>query len=122
MVPDYPLVIGLVDTAKQGMGGILFAPGHPPTLWHATFPPKIQQCIISVNNPLGDLTNSNLEQAGILTQANVAASLYDLRELTFATLNDNSATITQNWKGAITSDHAAAYICHLSSSLHHWHH
>ena len=38
VVLDYPSVIGLVDTAKLGMGGVLFAPGHPPTLWCATFP------------------------------------------------------------------------------------
>ena len=112
---DYPLVIGSVDAAKLGMGGILFAPGHPPTLWCATFPPEIQERIISFNNPSGDLTNSDLEQAGALTQADVAASLYDLRELTLLTLNDNSTAISRNQMGAITSDQAAAYLCHLSS-------
>ena len=33
VIPDYPSVIGLVDAAKPGMGGVLFALGHPPTLW-----------------------------------------------------------------------------------------
>ena len=115
VVPDYPSVIGLVDAAKLGMGGILFTPRHPPTLWHATFPSDIQECIISFNNPVGDLTNSDLEQASILAQANVAASLYDLQELTLLTLNVNSAAISQNQKGAITSDQVAAYLCCLSS-------
>ena len=95
-------------------------PRHPPTLWQTTFSVDIQQCIISIENPLGDLTNSDLEQAGVLAHADVAASLYDLRELTLATLNNNTAAITQNQKGAITSDQAAAYLCHLSS-LHHHH-
>ena len=51
----------------------------------------------------------------------MAASLYDLWELTLSTLNDNSAAISRNQKGAITSDQAAAYLCRLSS-LHCWHH
>ena len=77
--------------------------------------------IVTYDNPGGDLTNSDLEQAGILAHANVAASLYDLQELTLSTLNDNSAAISRNRKGAITSNQAVAYLCHLSS-LHHWHH
>ena len=112
VVPDYLLVIGSVDAAKRGMGGILFTPSHPPTLWHITFPLEIQEHIILVDNPSGDLTNSNLEQAGILAQVDVAASLYDLHELSLATLNDNTAAIAQNQKGTITSDHVAAYLCH----------
>ena len=33
IVPDYPSVIGSVDAAKPGMGGVLFAFGKPPTMW-----------------------------------------------------------------------------------------
>ena len=74
-----------------------------------------------LDNPSGNLMNSDLEQAGVLALADMAASLYDLHELTLATLNSNTATITWNWKCAITSDQAATYLCHLSS-LHCWHH
>ena len=94
VVPDYPSVIGSVDAAKPGMGGVLFAPGHPPTLWRAMFLPDIQVRIITYDNPGGDLTNSGLEQAGILAHAGVATSLYNLRELTLSTLNDNSAAVS----------------------------
>ena len=94
VVLEYPSVIGSVDAAKPGMGGVLFAPGHPLTLWHATFLPDIQAHIVSFDNPGGDLTNSDLEQAGILTHANIAASLNDLWELMLSTLNDNSAVIS----------------------------
>ena len=121
MVPDYPSVIGSVDAAKPGMGGVLFAPGHPLTLWYATFSLDIQLRIMSLYNPGGDLTNSDLEQAGILAQAAVAASLYNLRKLTLLTLNNNTAAISRNQKGAVTYEQAAAYLCHLSS-LHRQHH
>ena len=102
IVPDYPSVIGSVDATKQGMGGVLFAPGKPPAMWHARFSEDIQQRIVSTANTAGDLTNIDLEQAGILTHADMATLLFDLWELTLATLNDNVATISRNRKGAIT--------------------
>jgi hypothetical protein len=30
VVPDYPSAIGAMDAAKAGMGGVVFALGHPP--------------------------------------------------------------------------------------------
>ena len=78
IVPDYPSAIGSVDAAKTGMGGVIFIPGHPPTLWRATFPRDIQERIITTENMTGDLTNSDLEQAGVLAQADVTVSLYDM--------------------------------------------
>ena len=65
--------------------------------------------------------NIDLEQAGILAHADIAASPYDLRELTLSTLNNNSAAISRNRTGAITSNQVAAYLCRLSS-LHRQHH
>ena len=121
IVPDYPSVISSVDGTKPGMGGgVLFTPGKLLALWHARFPKEIQCHIISTANTTGDLTNSDLEQASVLAQADMASCLFDLWELMFTTLNDNVAAISWNRKGAITSDQAAAYLCHLSS-LHHCH-
>ena len=65
--------------------------------------------------------NSDLEQAGVLTQADVANTVFDLRDRTLTTLNDNIAAISHNKKGAITSNQGAAYLCHLTS-LHRRHH
>ena len=90
-MPDYLSVMGSMDTTKPGMGGVLFAPGHPPTLWWASFSNNIQQRIVSFDNPSDDLTKSDLEQAGVLAQADVATSLYNLHKLTLATVNDNIA-------------------------------
>ena len=93
------------------MGGVLFAPGKPPAMWRASFPQDIQLRIVSTTNTAGDLTNSDLEQAAILAQADMATLLFDLQELTLVTLNDNVAAISRNSKGAITSNQAAAYLC-----------
>ena len=61
VVPDYPSVIGAVDSAKPGMGGVLFTEGEAPIMWRAQFPEDIQERIVSSDNPTGDLTNSDLE-------------------------------------------------------------
>ena len=120
-MPNYPLAIGSIDATKSSMGGVLFADGKQPLLWRAPFPPNIQACIISTKNPNGDITNSNLEQAGVLAQADVVNTVYDLHNWTLATLNDNIMAISCNKKGAITSDQSTTYLCHLTS-LHCRHH
>ena len=96
IMPDYPSVIGSVDATKLGMGGVLFAPRKPPAMWWASFPEDIQWHIVSTDNATGDLTNSDLEQAGVLTQADMATFLFDIQELTLATLNDHVAAISWN--------------------------
>ena len=87
-------------------------------LWHAPFLVDIQQRIVSFDNPHGDLTNSNLAQVGILAQADVANTTFDLRERTLAPLNNNTAVISRTKKGTISSDQATAYLCHLDSTHH----
>ena len=97
IMPDYPSVIGSVDAAKPGMGGVLFAPRKPPAMWwRVGFPAVIQCHIMSTNNATGDLTSSDLEQARVLAQADVATFLFNLWELTLVTLNNNVATVSQN--------------------------
>ena len=114
-------MIGSVDAAKLGIGGVLFAPRKPPAMWWAIFPEDIQCHIVSTDNATGNLTNSDLEQAGVVAQANMATFLFDIQEITLMTLNNNVATISWNQKGSVTSDQATAYLCHLSS-LHCHHH
>ena len=91
-------------------------------MWQATSSDDVQCHIISTDNPTGDLVmNSDLEQAGVLSQADMVTLLFDLLELTLTTLNDNVAAVSQNCKGSITLDQATTYLCHLSS-LHQHHH
>ena len=111
IMPDYPSVIGTVDVAQMGMGGMLFAKGKHPMMWRAMFLDDIQQHMVTVENAAGDITNSDLEQAGVLAHADVANNLYDLQDRTLTTLNDNIATVSHNQKGTLTSNHAGAYLC-----------
>ena len=115
-------MIGSIDDTKSGMGRVIFADNKSPILWHAPFPPEIKAHIVSTDNPNGDITNSDLEQAGILAQANVMNMVYNHCDCMLTTLNDNIAAISQNKKGAITSDQSATYLCCLTSlhCHHHW--
>ena len=115
IVPDTPVILGTVDACKAGMGGAIFSVDHDPILWRAPFPTRIQRRLVSDAHPTGDITNSDLEQAGILAQAEVITQEFDVRERTVATLSDNTPAISRNHKGAITSDQSAAYLCRLSS-------
>ena len=110
-MPDYPSVIGRVDAVQMGMGGVLFAKGKHPIFWHTMFPNDIQQRMVTIENAAGDITNSDLEQAEVLTQADIANNLYDLWDHTLTTLNDNVAAVSWNQKGALTSNCAGAYLC-----------
>jgi hypothetical protein len=94
VIPNYPSVIGSVGAAKAGMGGVVFAPGQPPTLWQAAFPPDIQVRIVSTTNRARDITNSDLKQGGVLGQADIVASLFNLWELMLVTVNDNVAAVS----------------------------
>ena len=116
IVPDYPCVISAVDAAQTGMGGVLFTEGKHPIMWHTTFPDDIQQCMVTTENTAGDLTNSDLEQVGVIAQADVANNLYDLHDQMLSTLNDNTAAVSHNQKVALTSDCAGAYLCRLPVS------
>ena len=111
VVLNYPCVIRAMDATRTGMGSVLFASSKHPMLWHMTFPEDIQQCIMTTDNPGGDLTNSDLEQTGVLAQANITNNLYDLHDHTLSTLNDNIAAGSHSHKGALTSDQAGTYIC-----------
>jgi len=95
LIPELPSALGACDAAKPGMGGVLFCPGFAPLLWCAPFPTAIQNWLVSFANPHGNLTNSNLEQAGVLAQADVATEQCNLRELTLATLCNNTAAVSQ---------------------------
>ena len=120
VVPEEPSVIRADDAAIMGMGGVIFAQEESPLLWRAPFPDDIQARIVSADNPQGDLTNSDLEQAAMLAGADVMAHHYDVRELTSASLSDNTPAISRRRKGAVTANSAGAYLCR-ASSLHQRH-
>ena len=108
---------GDCDAAKAGMGGVLFdlRRDRRPILWRAPFPSDIQQRLVSWDNPTGDITNSDLELAGVLAQHDVAAQCFDVRHTTVATRNDNSSAVSWSLRGSVSRDGIVAYLLRLFS-------
>ena len=106
---------GDCDAAKAGMGGVIFdlRRDRRPILWRSPFPADVQQRLVSWSNPAGDVTNSDLELAGVLAQHDVAAQHYDVRHATIATRNDNSSAVSWSLKGSVSRDSIAAYLLRL---------
>jgi len=70
---------------------------------------------VSSNNPLGNITNSDLEQAAMAVQLDNIANSYDVWGATISNLMDNTPTLTHHFKGSSTTTGPAAYLCQISS-------
>ena len=117
VVDGDPAFLGAVDASADGMGGIWLDALEtlPPLLWRQPFPPTVSQSVISWSNPTGSLTNSDLEEAGLICHQDILAQQYDLRERTICSLSDNTPAIARDRKGSTSSDSAAAYLCRVAA-------
>ena len=115
IIPERPKFFGASDAAKQGMGGVFFDSSGQPVVWRWPFPQVVQDRLVSAAHRDGDITNSDLEQAGILGQAECARVFGGLTYATLETLSDNTPAVSRFVKGATSSRSAAAYLCRLAS-------
>merc|ERR1712155_370829 len=100
------------------MGGVHFIPdadsgGKVPILWRHSFPSWVQDRLVSFDNPLGDITNSDLELAGSIAHNNILAQAADVRECTTHNCYDNTAAVFWQRKGSTTTLGPAAYLLRL---------
>ena len=97
------------------MGGVYFCPRGDPYVWRFPFPEDVQRCLVSFDkDPKGDITNSDLEQAGIQGQVTLMADQHDVRYCTIYNASDNTPAVSRTNKGAVTSDGAPAYLCNYA--------
>ena len=115
IIAELPQVVGAMDACGYGLGGVFFAEHQAPRVWREPLPSKLVQRLVSTNNPNGDITNSDFEQAAMVVQLDNIANTYDVRGSTIANLTDNTPTLTRHFKGSTTTDGAAAYLCQISS-------
>jgi len=115
--------IGSCNASGTGTGSIWFPPDMtaPAILWRAAFPKAIQCALVSVANPTGTITNSDLELLGTIAHQAVLASQTPMAETTLALLNDNMAAIHWLQWGLVTSTKATTYLLHVQA-LHAQHH
>jgi hypothetical protein len=65
-------------------------------------------------NPFGRITNSDLEQAGLLGQVSVISQNHEVSYSTIATGSNNTPAVARITKGAVTSDAPAAHLCNYT--------
>ena len=95
------------------MGGVFFIKVHgigKPYLWLKLFPPKVQMLLVSFVNPMGTITNSDLELCGNIAHHNIVTSHVNVREHTIWTGSDNVANVYWHRKGSTMTTGPAAYL------------
>ena len=97
LVVGWPNFVGVVDTSSHGVGGVIFRELSecPPTVFRIQWPPDITAKVVSVANPKGLITNSDLEHAGLvilwLMMEHVCGPLKEKRVVLFS---NNSPTVS----------------------------
>ena len=75
LVLDHPVAIGPHDASVHGMGGVwlpaIMYCNLKPLLWCSRFPATITAQLISYENPIGTITNLDLELAGAIAHQDV---------------------------------------------------
>ena len=117
LVDSDPSFIGAMDASADGMGGVWFdaLDRLPPILWRQQFPPEVTKDVVSWANPGGKLTNSDLEQAGLVCHPDILAQQHDLRERTILALSDNTPALSRDHRGSTSTDAPSAYLCRLAA-------
>jgi hypothetical protein len=120
IVPYAPSILAATDASKSGVGGFwLNVTGHSTTncLWCQQFPAAIQERLITLTNPTGTLTSSDLELAAIITGAQLTASHYGGQHPNIAIATDNTPAMAWVSKGSTTSTVAPAFLLHHLAQL-----
>jgi len=94
---DIPRYVGFHDAAAEVAGGVWFSlgPTMPPLVWRLAFPPDIAQDVVSISNPNGSITNSDLELAAeVLAVGVLFAKAAIIKHQPIGTLCDNSPTVS----------------------------
>jgi hypothetical protein len=117
LVDSEPSFLGAMDASAEGMGGIWLdaLSKFPPLMWRQRFPSDVSLAVVSWTNPTGQLTNSDLEQAGIVCHPDILAQQHDLRERTICALSDNTPAISRQQRGSTSADAPSAYLCRLAA-------
>ncbi|KAL7526950.1 hypothetical protein ACHAXR_005745 [Thalassiosira sp. AJA248-18] len=123
LIPLSPVADGHHDASGAGAGGVWY-PGDnirpregtnpaQPVLWRLEWPQWVRDALVSSDNPLGTITNSDLELAGGLLHLACIVSMFDVRERTVLSRGDNLNTTFWERKGSTTTDSVPAYLLRL---------
>jgi hypothetical protein len=108
--PDY---IGYCDASGFGAGGVWFGGQKDlaPIVWRIEWPKDITEALVSDKNPLGTITNSDLEMAGVvLHEAVLESHIGNAMEAAHLVIGcDNSPAVSWTTRMASRSASPIAY-------------
>lgn len=120
LVLDFPNYVNFTDACGLGAGGLI-TPGLDPSkywVWQEEWPEDIKACLVTADNPNGDLTINDLELAGMvlgwLGLEMVIEDLYCKHEAMFC---DNTSAVAWACKGSTSTSIAASRLLRLLSFL-----
>lgn len=106
VVPLNLSAIGYHDALGKGMGGVWFRgptlspryspnqkPRLQPKVWRCEWPQHIKDTLVTEDNPIGTLTNSDLELTGGLLHLEAIVNNFDVRDQTILSKTANLATL-----------------------------
>ena len=108
------------DTAKSGMGGVIFdlTKQAEPIVWRHPFSIEIQSRWFSDVNPRGGITNSDAELCGLIGVHDVCAQNYDVQHQNITTCCDNTLSVAWSLKGLVSSESQVVYLLRLLAFHH----
>lgn len=114
-----PDTLGDQDASALGMGGVHFVPQEDgqvlPLLWWSPFPCAIQECLVSFDDPAGEINNIELELSVSVVHHGILAQKCDSWESTIHNSSDNVATVWWQRKGATLSSGPTAGLLRLQT-------
>ena len=122
LVPLLASAVGHHDASGLGAGGVWFVPNHVarrhgyksgPVVWRYEWPDSIKKNLVTMDNPNGTITNSDLELAGGLLHLQALVQYCDVRERTVLSKTDNLNALFWQRKGSATTDACPSYLLRL---------
>jgi hypothetical protein len=97
LAQDMPQYVGYHDAAAEGAGGVwlTLVYNKSPKVWRLAFPQDIASKVVSNDNPVGCLMNSNLELAAEVMAVGMALAVAPtVKHVPLGTLCDNTPTVS----------------------------
>ena len=105
LIPGTPWYVCYVDASGSGVGGVWLCGTKQlkPYVWRMQWPDDITKRLVSFSNPKGDITNSDLEMAGVLLAWLVLEQLapISLQHSTVGIFCDNTPAVS--WSNRLQS-------------------
>jgi hypothetical protein len=110
LIPGEDHYIGYCEACATGAGGTWMSgkTGLRPLVWRVPFDLAISSQVVSDKNPLGRMTNPDLEMAAVLMQYMILQQHVNLQYVRAGVFSDNTSTVAWSKRMAAKSQYPTA--------------